>query len=303
MKLYKIALSLFLGLILCCCDKDATESNSPTSGSSIESQSSVNSNRLVADTLNGMKEKMKELETELSKVSLMASRTKSDMDLLKAKLDGAKSNKIQVIFICGVLGLIGIVMAIAAFYVANKQKKRLNRHRSDIEGLKKQFSNFNNTTIKPNSTTSHVPSSEYSELLRRMSSLEKEFRTLPTTNISQNVVPQQDSMSVVEPYKNTRHGYFGTAIVGEGGKGYFKKLLDNKEDARFSVHVADENAEFEPIVQIDAITSIDAMDLAIEFEGVSKSEATNMSVKQNGRARFVDEKWIITQKAVVILKK
>lgn len=276
MKLYKIILLLLLGFSLLCCDENASESDS---------------NRLVADTLNGMKERIKELET-------MVSETKSDVDSLKTKSEETKSNKFREICLLGV-GLIGIVMAIAAIHIANKQKKRLNRDRNDIENLKKQFSDFNNTTVKCNSTVSHVPSGEYSELLRRISSLEG-FRNQLKANASQSGVSQQSSMPTD---KNTRHGYFGTAIVGKGGKGYFKKLLSNGEDARFSVQVVDENAEFEPIVQVDAITSIDAMDLAIEFEGVSKSEAINMSVKQNGVAKLMDEKWIIIQKAVVILKK
>ncbi len=45
------------------------------------------------------------------------------------------------------------------------------------------------------------------------------------------------------------------------------------------------------------------MDLAVEFEGVSKNEATDMSVHYKGLAQQIGDKWIIVKKAVITLKK
>lgn len=109
--------------------------------------------------------------------------------------------------------------------------------------------------------------------------------------------------TVVPPAPDIKTAYFGPAIGGAEGTGYFKKLLESKEDARFSARITDQRAEFIPVVPLNAIISSDAMDLAVEFEGVSKSEATDMVVLKKGMAQQMGEKWIIVQKAVITLKR
>lgn len=214
------------------------------------------------------------------------------------------------------LVLFSLVVAIFSIIKSVKCQVRLSRHREEIESLKDQISNFKSSTTSysgarrnnyTGSASATVSSNECSDLIRRISSLEGELqKILKSLRESQNTVNQQTSKQVVEEVaqqNNIKSGYFGTAICGEGGSGYFKKLLDSREDARFSVQVIDARAEFTPIVQVGAITSIDAMDLAIEFDGVSKNEATDMSVKYNGVAQLISDKWIITHKAVITLKK
>ena len=45
------------------------------------------------------------------------------------------------------------------------------------------------------------------------------------------------------------------------------------------------------------------MDLAVEFEGVSKNEATDMSVHYKGLAQQIGDKWIIVKKSSYNFKK
>ena len=143
---------------------------------------------------------------------------------------------------------------------------------------------------------------EILDLSRRIQYLENELSKIKRT-IPVHVTPTS-STSYTPPIKPTKISYFGTAISGENGTGYFKKVFESKDsDARFLAEITDGSAEFEPIVSLSTIKSSDYMDLAVKFEGVSKNEAMNMSVHHKGLAQQIGDKWIIKEKAVIMLTK
>ena len=108
----------------------------------------------------------------------------------------------------------------------------------------------------------------------------------------------------VTKIQSVKIGYFGTVISGEGGTGYFKKMLEYKDgDARFLVKSSETTTEFEPIATLPMIKSSDYMELAIEFNGCSKSEAMNMTLDRPGIVEQLGDKWIVKQKALVTLTK
>ena len=184
---------------------------------------------------------------------------------------------------------------------------RLSRHREEIESLRQLL---NERRFEPNvtgtkrtnySASSSIPNNEISDLSRKIQHLENELLKIQKTTL---VHGTPTPSTITPPIKPTRIGYFGTAISGENGTGYFKKVLESKDsDARFSAQIIDGSANFEPIASLSSIKSSDYMDLAVEFEGVSKNEATDMSVHYKGLAQQIGDKWIIVKKAVITLKK
>ena len=74
-------------------------------------------------------------------------------------------------------------------------------------------------------------------------------------------------------------------------------------DARFLVKSSETTTEFEPIATLPMIKSSDYMELAIEFNGCSKSEAMNMTLNRPGIVEQLGDKWIVKQKALVTLTK
>ena len=199
----------------------------------------------------------------------------------------------------------------AAFITANRSKIKIkqnrNESRNEIENLKSQLKSYlanNKSSLKRNIHTTPIDNNKISDIEKKINHLENELSKMAMVSYSAHniTLPQSQTPPVPQQF-NTKSAYFGTAISGEKGKGYFKKLLANKEDARFSAQITDKKAMFAPIVPLNAIISSDAMDLAIEFIGVSKNEAVDMSITHEGIAQQVGEKWIIIQKAIIKLKK
>lgn len=133
---------------------------------------------------------------------------------------------------------------------------------------------------------------------------EELYRMKSMTSTASVIKPIPASEAPTTKIQSVKTGYFGTVISGEGGTGYFKKMLEYKDgDARFLVKSSETTTEFEPIATLPMIKSSDYMELAVEFNGCSKSEAMNMTLDRPGIVEQLGDKWIVKQKALVTLTK
>lgn len=306
-----MSVTLFLGIGLSGCENsDAAVSSNQKTGnehSQLTDNKKQESVQEVRDSINEISGRIEKLSTQLGEISKKVDDTASDV--MKLKED--KSNNKWSILIGWGLGLISLILAIAAIITASKYKARLNRHRDEIEKLKvrlsdlKSSSNTHSGNRRANYTgLSSVSSAELTELSRRILSVECELSKMsmlpPPAQVDSKLHnPVSEPISQV----NTQNGYFGTATIGEGGQGYFKKLMDYKdEDARFSVKITNDEAEYEPCVSVQNLVSFDYDD-AVEFQGVSKRDAANMTVIRTGSAERRGDRWYIKQKVMISLRK
>jgi len=216
--------------------------------------------------------------------------TNSTIEGFEKKLQDRNSKNVWAILIACGFGLINMIIAIAALKKLSKYRTRMDHHRSNIEQLESQLNEIRSSI-----------NSKISELSRKVHSLESR----PASKEPSNPSPKHTERPPLPVQTISKTGYFGATISGENGKGYFKKLLPIKnEEARFSAEIISETkAKFKPIVTLSNIKSHDYMNLAIDFQGVSTFEAKDMDIRQPGIAEKNGEKWIITEKVLIELKK
>ena len=263
-----------------------------------------NSARTATGSVNNLQEKVKTLESQLVEVSQKVNNVETDIKLFA----NDKSSNTWGFLIGYGLGVISFIMAIVAMMKVGKYKQRLDRHREDIDTLKSKCSEYRHSDNTPRANYSSyrtTSNSDYSALERRIQSLEEElYRMKSMTSTASVIKPIPASEAPTTKIQSVKTGYFGPVISGEGGTGYFKKMLEYKDgDARFLVKSSETTTEFEPIATLPMIKSSDYMELAVEFNGCSKSEAMNMTLDRPGIVEQLGDKWIVKQKALVTLTK
>ena len=293
-----LTIIVLLSVFFCSCDEknvsDNNDSNAPY-------QDVINNNgtTINTDSIKQDEHKIENLYTQLLEAS---KKNDSDFNELKESLQEDKARNTWCVLIAWAISFISSIIAVVSLVKVSKLNSRLNRHRNDIEQLKRDISNINfrpQQQVRPSSKTVSVQ--EFSALANRVTKIENTIMN-NTSNVSNRDFNRSTNIPKEEPKEISKNGYFGTAVCGEGGNGYFRKLLDSSEEARFRVNVMGDFATYEPMVPLNAIKSSDAMDLAIEFEGATKNEATDMTVKYKGKAQKMGDKWIIINKVVVTLK-
>lgn len=275
--------------------EDNTEQSETLADDSVES---------VTGSVNNLQEKVKILESQLVEISQKINNVETD---IKSFASDKSSNTWGFLIGYG-LGVMSFIMAIVAMIKVGKYKQRLDRHREDIDILKSKCGEYkqqDNTSRSNNSSYRTISNSDYSTLARRIQSLEEELYRMKSMTSADPVIKLVPvSEAPVTKIQSVKIGYFGTVISGEGGTGYFKKMLEYKDgDARFLVKSSETTIEFEPIATLPMIKSSDYMELAIEFKGCSKSEAMNMTLDRPGIVEQLGDKWIVKQKALVTLTK
>ena len=258
----------------------------------------------VTGSVNNLQEKVKTLESQLVDVSQKINNVETD---IKSFANDKSCNTWGFLIGYG-LGVISFIMAVVAMIKVSKYKQRLDRHREDIDTLKSKCGEYrhqDNTSRSNYSSYRIISNSDYSTLARKIQSLEEELFRMKSMASADPVIKLVPASEVpVTKIQSVKIGYFGTVISGEGGTGYFKKMLEYKDgDARFLVKSSETTTEFEPIATLPMIKSSDYMELAIEFNGCSKSEAMNMTLDRPGIVEQLGDKWIVKQKALVTLTK
>lgn len=278
-----------------------TENNDNSRKNEIQIDKSVST---VTDSINNLKDKFKDLESQFNKITQKFDDIETDIKLFK---QDKSNNTFGTLIGCG-LGIISLIIAIVAMIKIWKFKLRLDRHREEIEVLKSklnEYKHIDNNSKSNYSTFKFASNLEYSSLQRKIQSLEYEISKMKDTILSSQVIsPVNIPKAHITKPQPMKVGYFGTVVSGEGGTGYFKKMLDYKDgDARFLVKFLETTIEFEPIATLPMIKSSDYMELAVEFNGCPKSEATNITLIHPGIVEQNGDKWIIKKKASVLLNK
>jgi len=300
MKPYKLMiLSIFFSL--CSCDGFSSGADdSAIHGNQEQTDTDKKDyDTAMSDSINELKERAEALEDKLYNVSIINDEQDSKIKSLEEEKG---KNSLAMLIGCG-LGVLGIVISTAAIRKTSKYKARLDRHRQDIDNMKSQLSENSNNQCGHGIKASR----EYSSLSTRLDSLEKELAMLKgcaKVDYKDSYMPEINKHTEMKNKQEVRLGYFGTVVSCGSEKGYFKKLLETEDnEARFSAKIHEEKAEFRPIASLPAIKSSDYMDLAIEFDGVSRSEAMSMKIIRDGVAKKDGTKWFIEQKALITLKK
>lgn len=194
--------------------------------------------------------------------------------------------------------VIAIIITIICLIRCAELKKRLDRHRLDIEGLKseKQSASF----AQKNMSKTSVPY-DYESLTRRVCDLEIQIGKL--TSVSHPVLKPVEPVAIPNVKEPRKNGYFGNPI--NAAEPYFKKILVSRDsEARFIAEITGNMAIFRPVDSssyLGTFVSNDAMRAAIDFTGCAPSEASSMKVNIPGEAIQRDNKWVITKKATVYL--
>lgn len=311
MKLYQIIqafiLTFFMSFCISSCSSDSLATNQEDKSYDYQTKQDDDD---VDDDIDDYE--------EISALSHSIQEIKKDLKDLEEsteKLSETKSN-LWEIFLAWVFSALSLAVAIFALVKTFQYKKQADSQEQRIREMQSQLNNQSNTLTNngnaPTISQTYRSSNDIdklkgdlSKVSERVNSLERKIANSMTTQQSQ--VPIITPTPVVEPTtpkKPEKIQYFGFAVRGEAGNGYFKKILETLDnEARFSATVSGQTAEFEPIGSLELIKSYDYMDLAIEFNGVSKLEATSMTLIKPGVAKLHDGKWIITKKAMITLRK
>lgn len=289
---------LLIASALVCIYSCSCNSNIPAEDArdSSKNKTNVEHKESVTDSTSILRNNLKDLSEKIENVSSELSKVKENIEDINKNANDNRARSAWVVLICVLVGLLCILSLL--FSLFKRLNGRADHHRAEIDSLKSKIEEYgsaqnNGTGMKrPNNTNS---------LSEKVQCLENEISKI-RKEISMLVIPTTSSSSN-SPAKITTKGYFGAAVKGENGSGYFKKVLESKDsDARFSAEIIDGSAKFEPIVPLSSVKSSDYFDLAVEFEGVSKAEAKDMSVHNKGLAKQRGDKWIIEKKAVITLK-
>ncbi|MGN0223803.1 MAG: hypothetical protein ACI4AM_07230 [Muribaculaceae bacterium] len=237
---------------------------------------------------------MDTLRKDLSAVQYTIKELPTDVKQLKEE---ASTNYLYVI-ITFIVAVIGLAIAIINFVNIREQHKRLDRHRDHINQLAAQFQLYSqdyNQQATGNKYTISQTITELQQLRQRVAMLENKL-------VAVNRVPQQVAVAAVVQQQPTQHSFFPAPAMSAQGA-YFPKQLSSRESALFEASIRGSKAEFTPCVSFQNIISIDALRNAIEFQGVSKSEAKNMVISANGQAELRNNKWCILRKVTIYLTK
>lgn len=292
-QLASLMMALILGLSLTACDDDSQAQTYDNQQLPTQHQTIVN----VPEINKEVKDSLDKYTARIDSISKDTKAAIDDVASMNGKVSNLKDNEKWWWASCGI-GIIALILSIISLIRCNYLNKRLNRHRDEIQELKreKQSASFAPKTVSKSS----IPS-DYDFLKRRVYDLEIQLRQL-TIVPSQ---PQSYTEPVIKPVvkDNIKTGYFGNPI--NAAEPYFKKMLVSRDsEARFSADISGNKAVFKPLDSssyLGTFVSNDAMRAAVDFKGCAPSEASSMQVITPGEAEQRDNKWVITKKATVYL--
>ncbi len=286
-KLYQVSIFLLCCICLNACNKsDDTQQESQIS-TSISSESSMSDD---TGTMNHLVLQVTELQRRCASLQDDCTNFRKEVDELSSKCDKKPS---YLKLLLGLLVVLLLILSVAVLVLRNRVKKLkeiLDQHTRFIEGMKWELSQ---TSAKNQGNQALQYNKDIKALEIRVELLEKTLG-----GVKAPVTPQQPTQGKSETSKSEK-GYFGAVVKTDPP--YFSTLMySSNGEAIFPVSITGNVASFEPM-NLDMLKSFDYMDYAVDVSGVQRGSAKKMTIYKKGRAECKGNKWVIVEKASVVL--
>lgn len=296
-------LLLFIGATFCACGSEtssgkAEDNGAEQIGASVVTDSMTLANKAVLDSIAN-------LHSNIDKVN-------SDFTRKSTEMDEEVSSLRCMVWALGGFCVLCLFLSFMVVMWCKKLKEQGIQHRADIKALSARIGNGN---VAASSVVGKPSTNEYLELKSKIAKLEDKISGLNRIGIPTQSTQQPKSNPNTNPNnvggpsskeEKVVKAYFGNPTMGDKD-GYFKKVLDSKDsDARFVAEIRGDKATFKPLTDSDAakktLLTSDQMKLAVEFSGCSLSEMKGMEITAGYVEKKENGRWVIKNKARVILK-
>lgn len=221
-----------------------------------------------------------------------------DLQYRTSELKSTSDKYMWLILIAATIGIIGALIGGICYIKLSQLKEKVDKIE---EGLNKKIEhkinevNQQTHVNKNNHQSNYMPNYSVDDLVKRINKIESYLKEVSKNQRStQPQTPQPQKVQFEEKY-------FALPIQGQNGY-YFKNLALSSSNASFKFVIKNDKASFIPISLVSTLTSNDASEHAVEFKGVNPNKATSYECKEAGKAELRGDKWVIIEKAVVILR-
>lgn len=259
----------------------------------------------------------KELNRRLDSLSNRLSKSREEFNksvedvkgIIENTKEGIKEDNVLIRWLAVISLVASIVMVIIVVWLWCRDEKRSESLRNLSNSLKskeKTIEWYSPTTqhTRSNATVSYVEKSAFDDLSAKVRRLQDEVQN---RSIADN--NSQCSQTKTSPHIASQRGYFALPSKGPDDSGYFKKVYDKwGSDVRFEAEINGDYAKFKPIDKIEKdniVFSSDSVDLAVDIDdsACARKEVKCVIVRSWGRAELKNNRWYITKKAEIQLKK
>lgn len=250
------------------------------------------------------------LVSQIETLSKSQETNTNKLDEVTKEMSDLKGSSHLYDLIAWVIAAIALLVALISLMKLNSVQRRTTRHRKDIGELEHRINTLeqktNTVPVRNKTANSGLSNSEYTTLSSRIYKIERQLERMNQSPIQepQHVVPS-NPVSYERRLVNDQSGYFGLPTQMSLTEAYFKRLSDIREsDSRFTVEVRNDKAEFRPLEgtqYLNDLKSNDSIKMALDIQGCTPSEATQMKVILPGEAKKDGDRWIITKKATIAL--
>ncbi len=187
-----------------------------------------------------------------------------------------------------------------------KRSERLRNLSNRLEELGKTLEWYSSTTqhTRSNATVRYVEKSAFDDLSAKVRRLQDEVQNRSIADDN-----SQCSQTKTTPHIASQKRYFALPSKGSDDSGYFKKVYDKwGSDVRFEAEIKGNCAKFWPVDKIETdntFFSSDIVDLAVDIDdsACARNAVKHVDVVALGEAELKNDRWYITKKAELKLRK
>lgn len=287
-------LILLIVLVYSCGKKNSISKEAePNSLSTYTSSTPEDLNPEIKDSLNNLK-------IQIEKLSQQSQETSSNVKKMEASIKTLGNIEFWIWFTLGI-SIMCLFISIIVLSKYSEVKRKLDRNSDKIRSIINDIREF---TFQAQSNSKGLRSNEHVNLQIQINNLEQSIRNLQDylNDINKTPIHHKGNINSASISNQVQEGYFGLPVKTDPA--YFNNFLPSKQpEARFSVEISNNKAIFKPFENnqfLNSYLSSDTVRVAITFIGDTKT-ATNMIVIQEGEATYRNERWYITNKAIVKL--
>lgn len=177
---------------------------------------------------------------------------------------------------------------------------------NSLEGLERTVMWYSPTSqhTKSSSTVRYVEKNAFDDLYAKVRELQDEVQNRSIAGYN-----TQCSQTKNIPQIASQKGYFALPSKGPDDRGYFRQIYDKRDsDVRFEAEIKDNCATFRPVDKIETdntFFSSDVVDVAVDIDdsACTRKDVKHVDVVSPGKAELKNDRWYITKKAELKLKK